>query len=169
MSLVGWIRTSRNRSRAHAELRAAAALAVAGRHDEAAARWRRAIDLHPVLVPDAAQLAALLPVLPRVAREVLDGLTRGEKGWTLERRGAFDGEERWRLMQDRHDPMEALLPTLRFLATAVAQVADAPGRLRVDCDRPNDDREAYMETLQMGEAVFGWDAHRRITDERVQA
>ena len=164
MSLTGWIR----RRRARTELRATAALAASGRHDEAAASWRRAIGLHPVLIPDAGQLSTLLPVLPRVAREVLDGLSRGDGHWTLERRGAFDGEERSRLQQDRHDTMEALLPTLRFLAAAVAQVADAPGRLRIDCDRPNDDSEAYMEVLQMGEAVFAWDAERRVTDERVQ-
>lgn len=36
MSLVGWIRASRNRGRAHAALRSAAVLAEAGRHDEAA-------------------------------------------------------------------------------------------------------------------------------------
>jgi hypothetical protein len=154
MSLVGWIRTARRRRQTHAELRAAAALAAAGRHDEAAASWCRAIQLHPVLVPDAAQVTALLPVLPRVAREVLDGLAREDGCWRLERRGSLDGEESWRLVQARHDTMEALLPTLRFLAAAVAQVADAPGRLRVDCDRPNDDSEAYMEVLQMGEATF---------------
>ena len=35
--------------------------------------------------------------------------------------------------------------------------------------RPNDDSEAYMEIVQMGEAIIAWDESRRITDVRLQA
>lgn len=166
MSLLGWFRP-----RAGRHLEDAAALARAGRLAESAESWRRAIALDPLHVPTEAQLAALEPVMPQVAREVLDGLTRGSgrRDWKLERRGSFDGEERWRLMQAKHDEMEALLPALRYLALAIAHTAAAPGRLRVDCDCPNDDSEAYMEILQMGEAIIAWDESRRITEVRLQA
>src|SRR6185295_18377743 len=123
-------------------------------------------------IPDEAQAAALEPVFPRVAREVLDGLTReglrSKKHWKLVRRGSFDGEERWRLEQEKHDTMDELLPTLRYIALAIAHTAAAPGRLRIDCDRPNDDSEAYLSIVQMGEAIITWDDQRRITDVKVQ-
>jgi hypothetical protein len=153
-------------------LEAAVALAEAGRHDASAASWRRAIALEPVLIPRETQVAALLPVLPRVAREVLDGLSRGTpragKHWKLERRGGFEGEERWRLEQEAHSTMDELLPTLRYVAVAIAHTAGAPGRVRIDCDRPNDDSEAYLDVVQMGEAVIAWDEARRIASVRVQ-
>lgn len=154
------------------ELEAAVALARAGRHDESAASWRRAIQLNPVSIPGEEQVAALEPVFPQVAREVLDGLThsgpRSKKHWKLERRGSFDGEERWRLEQARHSTMDELLPTLRYIALVVAHTSAAPGHLRIDCDRPNDDSEAYLQIVQMGEAIITWDDQRRITDVRVK-
>jgi len=152
-------------------LAAAAQLAQAGRLDESAESWLAAVGQKPLLVPDEAQLAALGPVLPRVARRLLDGLTRAPdrgKHWKLERRGSFDGEERWRLEQERHGTMDELLPTLRYVALVVAHTSAAPGRLRIDCDRPNPDSEAYLPIEQMGEAVITWDEDRRITGSRVQ-
>ena len=153
-------------------LEAAVALAQAGRHAESAASWLRAIEQEPLLIPGDAQVAALQPVLPGVARALLDGLSReqpgGRRHWKLERRGSFEGEERWRLEQEAHDTMDALLPTLRYVALAIAHTSAAPGRLRIDCDRPNPDSEAYNPILQMGEAVVAWDETRRITDMRVQ-
>ena len=41
--------------------------------------------------------------------------------------------------------------------------------LRIDCDRPNDDSEAYLSIVQMGEAIVTWDESRRIIDMKVQA
>ena len=158
--------------RPDSHLEAAVALARTGRHAESAAAWLRAIEREPLLVPGEAQVAALLPVLPRVARAVLDGLSRpgsGRRRWRLERRGSFDGEERWRLEQEAHETMDALLPTLRYLAQAIVHTSGAPGRLRIDCDRPNDDSEAYNPIIQMGEAIITWDAERRITAVKVQA
>ncbi|MFL5539473.1 MAG: hypothetical protein ACJ8J0_10800 [Longimicrobiaceae bacterium] len=152
---------------------AAVALAQADRYDESAESWRRAIALDPRRIPDEAQAAALEPVFPRVAREVLDGLTRdgvrSRKHWKLVRRGSFEGEERWRLEQEKHDTMDELLPTLRYIALAVAHTSAAPGRLRIDCDRPNDDGEAYLPIVQMGEAIVTWDESRRIGDVKAQA
>ncbi|HET7231301.1 MAG TPA: hypothetical protein VFJ16_14930 [Longimicrobium sp.] len=154
-------------------LEAAVALAQAGRLDESAGSWRRAIDLKPLLIPSEAQLAALAPVLPQVARDVLDALSSHDRKrlgehWKLERRGSFDGEERFRLEQERHDSLNDLFPTLRYLALAVAHTTGAPGRLRIDCDRLNPDSEAYNPIVQMGEAIVTWDAGRRITDARLQ-
>jgi|GEM_PF-4935488 len=152
-------------------LEAAAALAEAGRHAESAASWQRTIEREPLLIPGETQVAALLPVVPRVARAVLDGLSRESsrgRRWKLERRGSFDGEERWRLEQEEHDTMDALLPTLRYVALAVAHTSGAPGRLRIDCDRPNPDSEAYNPVVQLGEAIITWDEGRRITGVKMQ-
>jgi tetratricopeptide (TPR) repeat protein len=157
---------------AGARLEAAVALAQAGRLAESAECWRRAIRLDPVRIPAEVQIAGLIPVLPQVASEVLDGLSRGNprsrKHWKLERRGSFDGEERWRLEQEAHDTMDALRPTLRYIALAVAHTSAAPGRLRIDCDCLTRDSEAYLPIEQLGEAVITWDEARRITDARVQ-
>ena len=155
-------------------LEAAAALAQVGRLDESAGCWRRALTLKPVLVPSAAQVEALLPVLPRMAREVLDGLADGHPGfldfrWKLERRGSLDGEERWRLEQEKIDGMEQLLPTLRYIALLVAHTTGAPGRVRIDCDLYDNDTDSYQEIHALGEAIISWDGDRRITDVRVQA
>jgi tetratricopeptide (TPR) repeat protein len=153
-------------------LEAAAALAQAGRLAESAECWRGAIRLDPVRIPDERQIAALVPVLPQVASELLAGLARGEprsrRHWKLERRGSFDGEERWRLEQEAFDTMDELLPTLRYIALAVAHTASAPGRLRIDCDCLTRDSEAYLPVEQIGEAIFDWDEERRIADVRVQ-
>ena len=151
-------------------LEAAVALAQAGRHAEAAESWRRAIQLRPLLIPAEAQLAALAPVLPRVAHEVLDGLSRApmsKRHWKLERRGSLDGEERWRIEQEVHWTFAELLPTLRYVASTVAHTTGAPGRLRIDCDRLERDGEDDDRLLQMGEAVFTWDETRQITGVRV--
>jgi hypothetical protein len=151
-------------------LEAAVALAQAGRHTEAADSWRRAIQLRPLLIPDEAQLAALAPVLPQTMREVLDGLSRPQKSkrhWKLERRGSFNGEERWRIEQEVHWTFAELLPILRYVASAVAHTADAPGRLRIDCDRLERGGESDDRLLQMGEVIFTWDATRQITGVRV--
>jgi len=157
---------------AGAHLEAAAALAQAGRLAESAACWRRAIRLDPLRMPGEAQIAALLPVLPQVASEVLGGLSRGNprsrKHWKLERRGSFDGEVRWRLEQEAFDTMAGLVPTLRYIALAVAHSSPAPGRLRIDCDCLTRDSEAYLPIEQLGEAVITWDETRRITNVRVQ-
>ncbi|MFL5382680.1 MAG: hypothetical protein ACJ8GN_09230 [Longimicrobiaceae bacterium] len=153
-------------------LAAAAQLAQAGRLDESAESWLAAVERKPLLVLDEAQLAALGPVLPRVARRLLDGLTRAPdrgKPWKLERRGSFDGEERWRLEQERHGTMRELLPALRYLALLIAHTSGAPGRLRIDCDRPNPDSEAYLPIEQVGEAIITWDEACRITDVKVKA
>lgn len=154
------------------QMKAAVALAQAGRFDESAESWRLAIALDPRRIPDEAQVAALGPVFPLVAREVLDGLSReglrSRKHWKLVRRGSFEGEERWRLEQERHSTMDELLPTLRYIALAVAHTSAAPGRFRIDCDRPNDDSEAYLSIVQMGEAIITWDAGHRIIDMKVQ-
>ena len=169
--LFGWFGRKLDDTPA-SRMAAAVALARAGRYDESAESWRRAITLDPRRIPDEAQAAALEPVFPRVAREVLDGLTRdgvrSRKHWKLVRRGSFEGEERWRLEQERHSTMEELLPTLRYIALAVAHASAAPGRLRIDCDRPNDDSEAYLSIVQMGEAIITWDDQRRIIDMRVK-
>ena len=131
---------------------------------------RLAVRIRAVAVD--AQVAALQPVFPGVARALLDGLSRerpsGRRHWKLERRGSFEGEERWRLEQEAHDTIDALLPTLRYVALAIAHTSGAPGRLRIDCDRLNPDSEAYNPILQMGEAVLAWDEARRITGVRVQ-
>jgi hypothetical protein len=50
----------------------------------------------------------------------------------------------------------------------IAHTSSAPGRLRIDCDRLNDDSEAYNPIIQMGEAVLTWDESRRIAGVRVQ-
>ena len=123
-------------------------------------------------IPGEAQIAALVSVLPQVASEVLDGLSRGNprsrKHWKLERRDSFDGEERWRLEQEAHDTMDALLPALRYIALAVAHTSAAPGRLRIDCDCLTRDGEAYLPIEQMGEAIISWHEGRRVTGVRVQ-
>jgi hypothetical protein len=156
MSLFGRIAAGRR-------LSAAAALAAAGRVQEAAESWRQALAGDPLHLPSEAQLAALEPVLPLIAIEVRDALLRASKGWTLQRRGCFDGEERWRLEQARHDSMEDLQPTLRFVALVIAHTSPAPGRLRIDCDWQNDDSEAYLALSQLGEALFTWDEARRVS------
>jgi len=112
-------------------------------------------------------------VLPRVAQALLDGLSsgsqsRGTRHWRLERRGSFEGEERWRLEQEAHDTMDALLPTLRYVALLVAHTSGAPGRLRIDCDLLTRDSEAYDPIVQMGEATVACDGERRITDLKVR-
>lgn len=154
-------------------LEAAVALAQAGRLDQSAESWRRAIEIKPVLVPAEAQIAALFPVFPRVAGQVLDGLTGDRRGFLdhfskLERRGSADGEERWRLEQDRYGEMKELLPTLRYIALAVAHTAGAPGRLRIDCDRKERDSDTYLDIAQLGEVIIAWDENRAITSVRVQ-
>lgn len=149
-------------------LATAVELARAGRHDEAAERWLRAVELQPSAIPSEAQLAALEPLLPRGAPRVLAALSVATKHWKLERRGSLDGEERWRLEQDRHWPMAELVPTLRYVALVIAHASAAPGCARIDCDRPNPDSEAYLPVEQIGEAVITWDESRRITDVRVQ-
>jgi len=154
-------------------LEAAVALAQAGRLDQSAESWRRAIELKPVHIPAEAQVAALLPVFPLVAHPVLDGLTGGRRGfldhrWKLERRGSFDGEERWRLEQELYGEMNDLLPALRYIALAVAHTSGAPGRLRIDCDRQERDTDSYLDIAQMGEVIITWDESRRITSVRVQ-
>jgi hypothetical protein len=149
-------------------LAAAAEHARAGRFDEATQSWVRAVELKPQLIPNDAQLAALEPALPRVARQVLDQLSVPTKHWKLERRGSLDGEERWRLEQDKHWTMAKLAPTLHYVALVIVHTSAAPGRLRIDCDRIDDDSEAYLPLQQMGEAVITWDEARRITDVRVQ-
>lgn len=165
--LFSWFRRKVDDTPA-SRMKAAVALAQAGRHDDAAEGWLRAVEQKPLLIPSEMQLAALQPVLPRVAQRLLDGLVRSSgKRWKLERRGSFDGEERWRLEQERHSTMEELLPTLRYIALVVAHTSAAPGRLRIDCDRPNDDSEAYLPIMQMGEAIISWDDQRRITDVRL--
>lgn len=154
-------------------LEAAVALAQAGRHEESAWSWRRAIELKPAHVPSGEQIGALLPVLPRVARAVLDGLASADRTlldqrWKLERRGSFEGEERWHLLQERYDQMEHLLPTLRYIALAVAHSGGAPGRVRIDCDVYDPDPDSYLEIRQLGEVVISWDESRHITNVRVQ-
>jgi hypothetical protein len=150
----------------------AVAEAQCGRLDAAAESWRRAVAMKPVLIPSEAEMAALTPVLPLVAREVLAGLASadgsGKRAWKLERRGAFDGEERWKLLQERFDELPELVPTLRFVAQAIAHTAGAPGRVRFDCDRPERDSEAYLDIVQMGEVVISWDESRHITDINVR-
>ena len=149
---------------------AAAALARAGRLAEAAESWRRAVRQQPRLTPDAPLLAALMPVMPRIAPEVVEALVKGDgrrPRWKLERRGAFDGEERWRLEQDSIDEMAELLPFLRYLAAAVAQTAAAPGRLRIDCDYL-DRTETGDELRQVGEAIFRWGEDRRPGEPTIQ-
>ncbi|HEX8831680.1 MAG TPA: hypothetical protein VF705_10960 [Longimicrobium sp.] len=158
---------------ASAHLDAAVALAQAGRLDESAGSWHRAIELKPLLIPSEAQLDALAPVLPQVARDLLAGFLshdrkRLEQHWKMERRGSFSGEERFRLEQERHDSLSDLLPALRYIALAVAHTTGAPGRLRIDCDRLNPDSEAYNPIVQMGEAIVTWNAERRITEVRLQ-
>jgi hypothetical protein len=157
---------------ASAQIKVAVAAAQGGRLDAAAESWRRAVAMQPVLIPSEAEMAALAPVLPLVAREVLARLASadgtGKRGWKLERRGAFDGEERWKLLQERFDELPKLVPTLRFVAQAIAHTADAPGRVRFDCDRPERDTEAYLDVVQMGEVVISWDESRRITDVMVR-
>jgi hypothetical protein len=148
---------------AERHLEAAAALAAAGRLAASAQSWRQALARDPLQLPSDAQLAALSPVLPLVAVEVRDALLRGTTGWTLQRRGCFAGEERWRLEQARHDSMDALLPTLRYLALVIAHTSPVPGRLRIDCDWQNDDSEAYLALSQLGEALFSWDEARRVS------
>ena len=169
--LFGWVGRKLDDTPA-SRMEAAVALARAGRYDESAESWRRAIALDPRRIPDEAQVAALEPAFPHVAREVLNGLTReglrSRKHWKLVRRGSFEGEERWRLEQEKHDTMDGLLPALRYIALAVAHISAAPGRLRIDCDRPNDDSEAYLSIVQMGEAIVTWDSDRRITAVKVQ-
>lgn len=154
-------------------LEAAVALAQAGRLEESAGCWRRALELEPVLVPADEQIEALQPVLPRIAGEVLDGLASADRTlldqrWKLKRRGSFDGEERWHLLQERYDAMEHLLPTLRYIALAVAHTSGAPGRVRIDCDVYDPDPDSYLEIRQLGEAVLAWNEERRLTDVRVQ-
>lgn len=151
-------------------LEAAVALAEARRFEESAASWRRAIQLRPSMIPTETQLSALAPVLTQVAREVLDGLSRPTKSrrhWKLERRGSLDGEERWRIEQEVHWTFAELLPTLRFVASAVAHTTGAPGRLRIDCDRLERGGEDEDRLLQMGEAIFTWDETRQITGVRI--
>jgi len=144
-------------------LAAAAAHARAGRLDEAAQSWIRAVELDPRHLPNGEQSAALKPVLPRAARQLLDQLSVPTNHWKLERRGNFDGEERWRLEQDKYSSMQELAWTLGYVAGVIAHTSAAPGRLRIDCDRPNDDSEAYLPIIQMGEIVFSWDETRRLT------
>lgn len=152
-------------------LEAAAALAQAGRHADAMASWRRCLHLQPLRVPTDAQLAALDAVMPQVAQEVLDTLVSPRKTrrhWKMERRGTLDGEERWRMEQETHWTFAELMPTLRYIALAVAHTTAAPGRLRIDCDRLERGGDEDDRMLQMGEAIVTWDGDRRITNIRVQ-
>jgi len=146
-------------------MKLAVAAARCGRLDQAAESWRRAIAMKHVVVPSDEEMAALAPVLPLVARDVLaamaDGVSRRE--WKLERRGAFDGEERWKLLQDAEDELPRLVPKLRFIAQAIAYTTEAPGRVRFDCDRRERDSDAYLDVAQMGEVVISWDESRCIT------
>jgi hypothetical protein len=152
-------------------MEAAAALAQAGRHADAAASWRRSLDLQPLRIPTDAQLAALEPVMPHVAQEVLDALVSPRKTrrhWKMERRGTLDGEERWRMEQETHWTFGELMPTLRYIALAVAHTCGAPGRLRIDCDRLERGGDEDDRMVQMGEAIATWDGDRGITSVRVQ-
>jgi hypothetical protein len=156
-----------------ARMELAVAAARCGWLDEAAASWRRAVEMKPVLIPDDEQMAALAPVLPLVASDVLAAMTSGRRGfmdhhWKLERRGALDGEERWKVEQEAAWEMKELLPKLRFLAQVIAHTAGAPGRVRFDCDRLDRGSDTSDEIVQMGEAVFSWDESRGITGVTVQ-
>ncbi|HEX6751875.1 MAG TPA: hypothetical protein VF092_31560 [Longimicrobium sp.] len=147
----------------------AVAAARCGLLDTAAANWRRAVEMRPLLLPSEADLAALAPVLPLVAKDLLAAMTGGRKGflehhWKLERRGSFDGEERWKVEQEEQPTMRDLLPTLRLIALAVAHTAAAPGRVRIDCDLYVNDSDLYNPVSQMGEAIIAWDAERGLTD-----
>jgi hypothetical protein len=87
-------------------LEAAVALAEANRVEERAICWRRAVELKLLLLPTDAQLAALASVLRQTAGDVLASLTSRDRKllgqhWKPEWRGSFDGEERWRLEQER--------------------------------------------------------------------
>ncbi|HSU17231.1 hypothetical protein [Longimicrobium sp.] len=146
----------------------AVAAARCGRLGQAAESWRRAIAMQPVLIPPDAEMAALAPVLPLVAGDLLAAVSGGRRAfgdrrWKLERRGAFDGEERWKVEQERASEMKELLPALRFVAQAISHTAGAPGRVRFDCDRLERDSDAYNEIVQMGEVLIRWDESRRIT------
>ena len=152
-----------------ARMELAVAAAQCGLLDTAAASWRRAVEMRPLLVPSDADLAALAPVLPLVAHDVLAAMTGDRRGflehhWKLERRGSFDGEERWKMEQEEQPTMRDLLPTLRLIASAVAHTAAAPGRVRIDCDLFVNDSDLYNPVSQMGEAIIAWDAERRLAD-----
>lgn len=154
-------------------LEAAVALAQAGGLDESAECWIRALKVKPGPIPTDEQIDALHPVLPRAAREVLGRLEHGPDGfldhrWMLERRGSFDGEERWRLEQEEIDEMERLAPTLRYVALLVAHTSAAPGRVRIDCDLYDRDTDSYQEIRQLGEAIMSWDENRRISGVQMQ-
>jgi hypothetical protein len=153
---------------ASARMELAVACARCGWLDRAAASWNRAIQLKPVTLPSDEEVAALTPVLPLAARDVLRAMMHGRRSfgdrrWKLERRGALDGEERWRLEQESGWTMEELLPTLRFVALVIAHTADAPGRVRIDCDRFDAGSDGPTEIIQVGEAIISWDDQRRIT------
>lgn len=156
-----------------ARMELAVACARCGWLDRAAASWKRAVELKPVTLPSNEEVAALTPVLPLAAREVLAAMmdgrrSFGDRHWKLERRGTADGEERWRLEQESAWTMDELLPRLRFIALVIAHTAGAPGRVRIDCDRFETDSEAPSEIVQVGEAIVSWDEQRRITQVRVQ-
>src|SRR5690349_1134359 len=81
-----------------ARMELAVAAAQCGWLDRAAESWRRAVAMKPVIIPTEAELSSLGTVLPLVARDVLAAMTAGRANkphWKLERRGSFDGEERW--------------------------------------------------------------------------
>jgi hypothetical protein len=156
-----------------ARMELAVACARCGRLDRAAASWRRAVEMKPVTLPSDEEVAALTAVLPLAARDVLEAMmhgrrTFGDSHWKLERRGALDGDERWKLEQKAGWTMEELLPKLRFVALLIAHTAEAPGRVRIDCDRLDTDSERSSDIVQVGEAIVSWDEHRRITQVRVQ-
>ena len=151
----------------------AVACARCGWLDRAAASWKRAVEMKPATLPSDEEEAALTPVLPLAARDVLEAMMHGRRSlgdshWKLERRGTRDGEERWKLEQKAGWTMEELLPKLRFVGLLIAHTAGAPGRVRIDCDRLDTDSERSSDIVQVGEAVISWDEHRRITQVRVQ-
>jgi hypothetical protein len=163
------VRAAAGHGTAARHLEAAVALAQAGRTAESAESWRKSIARDPLLIPDRTQLDALRSVVPTVAPEIVKALIhdRGARAkWRLQRRGCFDGEERWRLEQAGQDTLDALLPTLRYLALLIAQISAAPGRLRLECDWQNDDDEAYLPITQLGEVLFAWDESRQPGEPR---
>jgi hypothetical protein len=150
-----------------ARMELAVAAAQCGWLDEAAESWRRAVAMKPVIIPTTAELAALWPVLPLVARDllrVMSGTGAKKPHWKLERRGSFGGEERWKVEQESAWTMDELMPTLRFLAQVIAHTAAAPGHVRFDCDRLDRGGDSSDEIVQMGEAIIRWDEQRRLDD-----
>lgn len=156
-----------------ARMELAVACAQCGRLEQAAASWKRAVEMKPVILPSDGEVAALTPVLPLAARDVLEAMMHGRRSfgdhhWKLERRGTLDGEERWKLEQESGWTMEELVPKLRFVGLVIAHTAGAPGRVRIDCDRLDRSGDGPSEIVQVGEAIISWDEQRRITQVGLQ-